>query len=143
MYSMKKLLFILLIGLGGNFIHAQTPSDSLPAAQGLSNLTVVKQFMVQAKVISFLQGHDDLAVIQVTKAPYNPWNLKSGDEVLVTFMLKPKDSKTAASGDLIRGEMLAKMNRNTVQVDYTIMRYSVLTSPIEKSEAPSTDGSQK
>lgn len=138
---MKKFLFSLLLSLAGVCAMAQVPSDSLPKPRLVPHL--LKPFNIEAEVISFLQGHTKLAVLQVTKAEPNQWNLKPGDEILVTFMLKPQQGEPAKSGDLIRGEAIGSMNKNTVQVDYRIMRYSVTGSSKKALKAPSTHESQK
>ena len=140
---MKKPLILLIFCLLGAWGYAQTPSYSLPEVNNGPKPALVKPFTIEAKVISFLQGHDKLAVLQVTKVAENPWNLKTDDEILVTFLINPKDSKEAGSGDLIRAQAIGSMNKNTVQVDYRILRYTVLASPIKSSEAPSTSESQK
>ncbi|MGB0176193.1 MAG: hypothetical protein ACPF9D_03440 [Owenweeksia sp.] len=140
---MKKFWIVSILCLAGLAGYAQTPSDSLPEINKGSKSMLIKPFTVEAKVISFLQGHDNLAVLQVTRAGENPWNLQANDEILVTFLIALKDSKKAGSGDLISAQVIGSMNKNTVQVDYRILKYVVLASPIESSEVPSTSGSQK
>ncbi len=138
---MRTLLFLILIGLS-DLAFAQTPVDSLPNP-ARNRAVLLKPFTIEAKVISLLQGHDDIGVVQITKVATNPWNLKKGDEILVSFLIKPENSKKVAGGDLIRAETIGTMNKNTVQVDYRVLRYSVLMSAIKASEVPSNSESQK
>lgn len=131
MHLLNKIPVFLLFFLTSFVTYAQE--------KGKTELVPLETFKIEAKVISTLEGRNDLAVLQMINTDKNPWDLKAKDEILATFLYTTKKTREFSgvkAGDTILADLYGKLNSNTIQVDYTILRYRIATEPIKSREAP-------
>ncbi len=114
-------------------------------------MTKIEPIMITARVVGVLEGNSNLAVLYITKVDTsNTIKLETNTEILARFHFGTKATKGdpelmgVKSGDLISAEIAGKIDKNSAQMDYTVLRYDVLeVITIEKTSTEVSESPRK
>ncbi len=114
-------------------------------------MTKIEPIMITARVVGVLEGNSNLAVLYITKVDTsNTIKLEANTEILARFHFGTKATKGdpelmgVKSGDLISAEIAGKIDKNSAQMDYTVLRYDVLeVITIEKTSTEVSESPRK
>lgn len=125
----KHFVLLILLSVFQISLSAQDNTQDTTQQQVIVQ---IRTFKAKVKVVGILQGRYDLAVIKVLEVDDNKWKLSIGDEILCKFYFTTKPYKGdtyypgVKGGEVLEADIHALANKNTVQVDYNILRYKVL-----------------
>ena len=138
---MQKYILSLLLVLAITSLRGQKDSSNW-------QMTPIKTFPVNARVLGLLEDSKTLAILRIEKVDANSFNLKKGSEILVEFYFTTgpvknrKKLKGIKANDFISVRLSAEYNASTGQIDFMAFDY-VVVDPKVLEEAGLSDESQK